>query len=296
MPRPIIPEDDVIVSLDTNVVRHAYETGREHDWVNDFAEMAKNGYHFCLTDIAAVELMNGLVSGAIPLDEWQCSVRSVQKFMSPILPVLPGKMQLFQMCGTYRNPLREKEAGVFNDNDEMAYSCAIWTLLKSAVSAKYLSKIKVRVGNRGSCKYICFPTPDRCDKELDVEKNKWRENMAAVCGSDENGIEIDHEVSSTPPMSQRLDMAIKYFKWYNQQCHDTETPRNPMAKKRRNDGLDYSLVFALALPSLLCTSDGFIKDLHGRDDSFQKNWCYTPTELATAWRNDQVVKPEWPSL
>lgn len=148
MSRFIIPEDEVVVTLDTGVIRNLC-----HDtpaWVEIFEDMAKHGYHFCLSDVLLAEIVNQFERGSITETQWQNCIRQVAQFVSKKLPFLPGKRQLFNMSG-----IREKDVHYdFDPEFEERYSQAIWTYLSSATDVGFLKNHAVVFSANGQ-KYKC---------------------------------------------------------------------------------------------------------------------------------------------
>ena len=98
MNRAIIPKSKIIISLDTNIIRNLCY--KEHNWVDDFYEMSKENYFFCLPDYSLFEFINQFVKKSgktIPLKIFQKGIKQFARFISPDLPVLFGGKRLFQL-------------------------------------------------------------------------------------------------------------------------------------------------------------------------------------------------------
>ena len=95
-------------------------------------------------------------------------------------------------------------------------------------------------------------------------------------------------------MSTRLDLTLRHMQHKVESRTKAKQPYNPASPKKRNDGIDFTLDFALMLPALLCTSDGGYYGALKNIASFQAAWVYKPDELAEAWSRSTVVRPQWP--
>ena len=300
MNRFIIPENQVVVALDTGVLRSlCYENP---GWVDTFAAMANNGYHFCLSEVLMVELIKQFEGGSITSSQWQDCVRKASRFLSKVLPVLPGKKQLFYLSG-----IRCKNAvDDFDPDFEGSYSRATWAYLLAANGSTFFKNHYVVFSCNGK-KYKCQLQLGEADKALEDERKYWidfvkgfdvlpKDSMAKhkenVLGNMKT--EMDSWSIGRPPLSIRTDLLAKYLHEIATNRTKSKEPYNPEAKKKKNDGIDFLLNFAFILPALLCTGDEKFADRLKAISSYQNSWVYTPGELATAWSNGSITTPTWP--
>lgn len=97
--RQLIPDDEVIVILDTSPVRDLALSETQPSWVDTFAKMAKEGYSFCLADSTAAELLNQVRTGRTPLKAHKQMIDKICAFLNPDLRVLPSGVDLEGMIG-----------------------------------------------------------------------------------------------------------------------------------------------------------------------------------------------------
>lgn len=91
--RRLIPEDKIIVILDTSPVRNLAHS-EIPDWVRTFADMAEDGYSFSLAETTAAELLMQVRSGRIPEVDFHRMIGLLKTFLNLNAPVLPGQVDL----------------------------------------------------------------------------------------------------------------------------------------------------------------------------------------------------------
>ena len=281
MNRDIIPENQIIVALDTNIFRQlCYNT---FNWVGTFEKMAKNGYHFCFTDVALAELINQHERGSICGKQWENCLNQTSRFISKELPVLPGKKHLFNMAGIqYKNDNNDFDSEFIKE-----YSQALWEYFLSESNSFYYNGVE----------YSIKAELNKAEEELEKERSKWIDLVDVFINDDKpfkfSPKSMDDETISSPALSIKLDLYYKYICDVSIRCKQSKDSYNPKAKKKKNDGIDFLLTHVLALPALLCTVDDKFYNTLKALDSYQTNWIYKPDELALSWLSKTVNKPEW---
>jgi len=296
--RSIIPEDEISVALDNLIIRNfSCDTPA---WLDTFEEMANNKCHFSITDASLAELVNQFERGSVTEEEWAQIISHTSRFISKRLPVLPGKKQLFQMIGVH-----VCDAG--NDFDpffEAVYSQALWSYCSELRNSNDLQEKKFKFSYRGE-EYGDDFCSGEIEEELMRERVCWVDAINQFSSNDKvsgNTVEIldaikvgiDFWSSSTPPLFIRLNLVFQYLLHVIEDKSRSKQPYNPKAKSKKNDGIDFLLSFALAIPALLCTGDKKLIARVGRLSSYQKKWVLKPEELAEAWVSGTFLRPCWP--
>lgn len=297
MARHFIAEGRIIVALDTNVLRDLCYA--EPSWLPVFVEMAHDRYEFCIADNAIAEIVAQFERAAMTDTEYQTAMGRLSTFISPLLPVLPGKFDL-------RGMIEALEKGeTFAPREAHVLSLATWALLEGAKSLADLRKgIEYNDGPRS---FRMSAKQDGADDALQEERDHWighikqydilpkgelpKHSTDVLAGMRDA---IDKDVNVEPKMSVRLDLALRQMQRQVEARTRAKEPYNPETHRKRNDGIDFTLTFALMLPALLCTSDGNYCTTLRQLPSFQTAWVYKPDELADAWAKKTVVDPRWP--
>lgn len=297
MTRYFIDEDRIIIVLDTTVIRELCYG--DPGWLPTFVEMSHNEYDFCLADHLVAEFLNQLQRSSISDDEYQSAFKKLSTFISPRLPILPGNKELFGMCGCL------EDGHKFDPDETFRFCTATYGLLSSANSFEDILKgIEANYGEKQV--KIFLKDTEQIQKSIDEERERWIEEIKSHDGFtekelDENRTEIinsmaaslDEKIECDPPISIRLDVAIRHKFRQIKIANRLHTPYNPESKKKINDGIDYNMDFTFMLPAILCTSDKnyyrIIKELN----SFQSNWVYLPDEISDKWKNKTLTAPSW---
>lgn len=297
MPRHYIDEHRIIIALDTNVIRELCYN--EPSWLPIFEEMSKHEYDFCLADHLFAEFLNQLQRASISEGEYQRAIKNLSTFISSRLPILPGNRELFGMCGCL------KKESQFNPDETHSFCHATYKLLSSAKNIDdMLKSIEVSYGKKRV--KIFLKNSEQIQETIDEERNRWIEEIKSHDSFSEKELDdnktelittitdlLDKEIECDPPLSIRLDVAIRHKYRQIKIANRLRTPYNPESKKKINDGIDYNMDFVFMLPAILCTSDDnyykVIKDLN----SFQSQWAYKPDEMSDAWKDKTLTVPSW---
>jgi hypothetical protein len=279
----LVPDGSVGIALDTNVFWLLKEEA-EPSWYSTFLEMRANGYLFSLADHTFAEVFNQFERGRLTPEEYERAVDRVEKLLNPEWPILPGKRKLATSCGIPSEAIKD-EGKCFDLGRDRAYSQAIWKHLSQARSKDDLFKSFDYVV--GGNTVHCDLKPDVASQELEEERKKWRSSFPGTESVDG----LNQDVQCQPPLTVRLDAAIKYRK----DCEKRYAAKqyHPDSGNSHNDGIDYNMTWVFVKKMLLCTAEkkftGKIRAL----TSFQSGWIYRPEELAEAYKNGSIAKPAW---
>jgi hypothetical protein len=298
--RTIIPETEQIVALDTGIAWALRNT--EPPWVATFITMREHGYHFCISDTFLAEFLNQFETGRLTPTEFRHAVEQMDRFISRVLPILPGKRQLYQMAGIHDPQMPPAEDPEFT----RAYSTATWSWISSLTDTAALRTTQARFTHNGQA-YVCPFQSGLAATELQTERDEW---SAFVRGFDPLPKDTLHQYRSEmltnmrqtvdgwatcmPPMSVRLDLWQKSLLETAIQRNQSSGAFNPDSDKRRNDSIDSLLKLAFLLPAYVCTLDRNFTSRFAPIDSFQKVWLVTPEQLALAWTDGTNPRTQWP--
>lgn len=285
--RKLIPDDQVIVVLDTSVARRIAH-GEASGWLDAFAAMAQEGYSFSLSDIAVGELLIWLRSGRSSPEQHEQLVEGLQRFLSSSFPLLPGGIDVQAMIGAVENPLLQEEVEYLA---EAAWRQICDPSLTVVALGPGLEQIRdeMVVDWAGSLKRVSMHA--RCggidlagSNPIDVA-----ELLAEFAGS-----ALDEGSDLDPPKSVRMHLEARYRFWQSARTSLRKEPYNPQNKKRENDAIDVDLLCYLQLPAfVVCADMAFIQSLTNLK-SFQNEWMMTPSVLADQWRAGARPHPSWP--
>nr|WP_131515283.1 hypothetical protein [Pseudomonas chengduensis] len=297
--RLLVPNDKIVVVLDTAPTRELAYAEDIPAWVNTFADMARNGYSFSLADGTFAELFNQRVRGAITGEQLLKIIQRLELFLAPNLPVLPGKRDLRGML--------QLECSGWDESECQALSQAAWLELREHVAV---------VDGKGSPETI-----------LQQERELWIDHFISWQTQIKNMIDRENAPSNTaagvepepfdlesktqvvlqamenaqltqdlitPPMSVRNHLLNRYIWRQIVRSLKPERPYNPVSRKKRNDGIDADLYRFLILPALVVTRDkAFLSGL-ADINSFQTGWFLSPEDLAQKWLDGTKPAPTWP--
>lgn len=298
MNRHIIPEKETIITLDANIVRNLCY--KKYNWVNDFISMSNEDFNFCLSDYALFEFVNQFIRGSISIKEYINGINQLSKFISHKMPILFGMKRLIQMTGI------SKIVSVIEFDPEYwkTYSKAIWEFIKNADNLSYFEYKKLKF----SFNDVLYESKLEINKIESIFQKK-REDWVKLISSF-NSLSIDQlknkktenikymkEIMSEwlfddSSYSERVDILAKYLYYFIQNRADFSYPYNPNSQKNKNDGIDFMINFSNILPSLICSEDRFVRIFQSLN-SYQSKWFYKPLELAEAWKNNSIIKPNF---
>lgn len=293
--RTVFPERNII-TLDTCICRYLMNDA-ESPWYADFCEMSKKGIHFCIADVCAVELLKQFLSGKITVSDWVIIITKLRDFISSDFPILPGKKQLFQLAGTH---------DIENENDfdwgfEKKYSNTLFRLMSNITNSP--ETLPSEYFDYNGQKYQCsLPDINNFESALEDERNTWICNITQIASTiakplEENLIQEikkdqDTVFENIIPISQRMDLLIRYMVHIIYMSRQGKTPYNPESLKNKNDGIDFVALFSIILPSRFCTID-HVKQRLSQLKSFQSEWIVTPENVVDLYKSQKLYRLQW---
>ncbi len=284
--RRVIADSQCIVLLDTSPARNIAQEMREPEWVEIFAQMAMQGYSFSLADGAFAELAHQRSEDRIDTAGFTFMISALEKFLNPLVPICPGKVDVMRMIGASSAPITLYESEVW------ALAIKSWDLLKN-----------VKPGDTHPARMA-----------LSEERGSWKALFAGLeeswkkMGSPSDLDELDHPqlnlalesinqgVNIHPSMAVRNDLQVRLLWRQFVRSKKLKGPYDPESIKKINDGIDFDLYRFLALPALVVANDGgFFKKIENIP-SYQRRWFWKPDELAAAWKRGEGPKPLWPAV
>lgn len=287
--RLLVPENKVIVVLDTAPARELAYAKETPPWVETFAQMAKDGYSFSLADGALTELLAQRHRNALSATDCLKILERLECFLNPELPVMLGKRDL---------------SGMLQINEEP------WDMRECLELSKYALKL---------LKQCADPSDQQQSPEWALQEERddwvglfagWQQILDDINAEDPSEpIDVnlltsgmldqmarhqDEWTSLVPSMSVRNHLKNRYMwrQFVRKQKH--KNAYDPTSSKKRNDGIDADLYLYLILPALIVTTDsGFFGGL-ADIESFQKGWFFQAQELANEWLRGMRPAPTWP--
>lgn len=286
-PRQLIPDDRIIVILDTSPVRELAFTKTKPPWVQTFSEMSRDGYSFSLADTTAAELMNQVQAGATELDSHLQAMDWASTFLNAEIPVLPGKMDLEGMLGLNAD---------WDSDVVRNLALEMWDLLGTPLEPVPMFRPSFEILlEEERCEWESyFVRMRKVSKRLRLDISEVKEAKAIDSLLPLVAQQWDQDTESSPPASIRRHLELRYRLRQFVRTERTKEPYNPAARKNRNDGIDVDLYTYFMLPALVVASDsGFYGSLQDIE-SFQKAWFMSPELLASEWSGGNRPQPSWP--
>jgi len=286
-PRQIIPDNEIIVVLDTSTVRNLAFEPAPPSWVTTFAKMSRDGYSFSLADAAGAELLNQVRSNRTIIAKHNQSIEWVSNFLNNEIRVLPGGIDVQRMIDSTK---------IWHAEETRYIANMMWELLLNPLEEDLEDRRPfdelLEEERDGWASYLADMDKHLYLFGLDVRKS----DPATVRDYliDQVASSIDKGESIFPPFSIRRHLEIRYRIRQYVRTTQTKKPYNPSSKRNKNDGIDLTLYDYLMLPALVLSNDGgfygSLKDI----DSFQKSWFMTPERLASEWLQGKRPHPKWP--
>lgn len=293
MEAELIKEDQVHVALDTGVFWEVLH--KNAPWLEDFKEMAKSGVVFSFADHAMAEIIKQLEEKRFTEAEYVDAITECKSFISPDVPLLPGKKRLGQWC--------QAEPVLVELEDHMRYLRACWTLMTSAKTLREFED-GIEYELRDGTKTRAGLSTGSAAKELEKERNRWRARLEIVPAnwrtkeiSERLEIlsnDLDSEIDCTPGLTVRLDAALRNEDQIVELRSLEKTPYNPHSISKENDGIDFNMSYVFMKRILLCTLDGKYRKKIEALNSFQSHWIFSPETFVDAWKARTLLRVIWP--
>lgn len=287
--RLLIPENKIIVVLDTAPVRELAYAEETPPWVETFSQMAKEGYSFSLADGALTELLAQRHRNALSATDCQKILERLERFISPELPVMLGKIDLSGMLQINEEPWDAREC---SDLSEYAFE-----LLRECTNPdNYQSSPEWALQEEREDWISLFTGWQKILDEINEEdpSNPIDANLLTSGILEQMGSHQDEWSDLTPPMSTRNHLKNRYMWRQFVRKQKRKDAYDPTSSKKRNDGIDADLYLYLILPAFVVTTDsGFFGGL-ADIESFQKGWFFKAQDLANEWLRGTRPAPTWP--
>lgn len=238
-----------------------------------------------IADGALAEVAAALLDERLPIAMWSANIAKLDVVLDPEAPVFPGGMELATLAG-----LRPPPHG-FSVESSLAYYRAAWRLLRDAQTkddldrpGEYIDGAGVRFRIR-----LDHATVKAALAEAETKWSSWVEDAGnefrKLRGTDD---EPDQEELRTlirrvlrlDGMSDgqldKLDLAIRVIALRSAEAGTGKAPYKP---KGPNDAIDFDLLFGVALPALICTSDDRLVRLAARTESADAKRVMLPKKL-----------------
>lgn len=234
-------------------------------------------YRISIADGALAELVESLINSSIPFVDWQAKIHDLDCLLDPKWPIFVGGNKLSAIAG-FQTDLS------INLSNHQIYFQTIWKLLRDSQS---LGQILAGIKYTDACgnKKKILIDPVHIKNILDGERRTWIDFIAEMQRQQREGkadfstlsqiiayLKSDFGSAPTdaPDLATRLNTVISLQAHFIHLAINTSF--NPSTTKRRGDLFDWSLLFALPLPTVIVTSDKpFINRLKGTKaaDAFQ---------------------------
>ena len=272
------------ILLDTGTVRKILHGDPDALDVEELARRGE-GHAVSVADGAIAEIAAALLEGRIPVTTWAANVAKIDALLDQDAPVFPGGMELATLAG-----LRPPPHG-FNVESTVAYYRAAWSLLRGATTRGDLERPHEYVDGAGARFRIRFDHAAVKAALADAE-TKWS-SWVEGAGREfrrmrDDGHEPDHEELRTlirrvlrldgmnDTQLDKLDVAIRVIAIRSVHAGTGSTPYRPSGP---NDALDFDLLFGIALPAIVCTSDERLARLAEATGSADAKRVMMPAQL-----------------
>jgi hypothetical protein len=285
--RQIIPLEKTLVVLDTGPARLLGELDAEPPWLAVFVEMSLNGYCFSLAEIAAAELLAQYDRGALSPHKHGRMVSRLKRFISPEMPALASKKDIYGMLGLPVEDWSAREA---------------WTLAQ--LMWAWLNDPSLD-GRPGKDLLVALLNEERQDwtdhlrkaRELAIQKvgESGLADLAAATPAVLTAMDAAlSRGGGSPPLSLRCHLHSRYRWRQFVRTQQRKDPYDPESASKRNDGIDVDLYIYLMLPAFVVTVDNSFLGGLWDIESFQKDWFVTPDAFAAQWVDGKRPLLAWP--
>ncbi len=188
-------------------------------------------------------------------------------------------------------------SGEYELSEVGAHLRGLWDLLSD-------TKSDARVYEHNGEQHRVALEGNAADEVLSAERAAWCEHFdglqaipkATLSPADNLDLlrqAVDRESVRGLPLSSRLDLQLKYL--YRRYCHRNaaEGAYNPHSKRRRNDGIDFNLLYALLGPAFIVTRDERLLVNMQEIQSYQAGWVMSPEQLASAGADGMLKQLAW---
>jgi hypothetical protein len=273
------------IVLDTNTVRYLVQglpAGTDVALLLDLDALDdhRGSHPVSIADPAWAELLAQLLRGSIPFKLWSEKVKALDKVLDTDLPVLPSGHELSVMAGLTKDPS--------HDPGKMyAYYGASWRYTASATSVESFSHPHF-YDEPGGQRMQMGPLPADRPAEVIADRgggwsayvDKVRRNFRESGDSAHDLDELREQFRAVllrelPPAAvDRLSLVAGVLA-----RHAQRAIKDPNYLAKTNDALDVDILYAVALPAIVCTTDGRLLNLARETNSSDAHLVKSPSEL-----------------
>jgi len=234
-----------------------------------------------IADGALAELALALLEGQLSLEAWAAGIARFDTVLDPTAPVFPGGLELATLAGLHSPPPAFDAAAAFE------YYRQSWALLRRARTKEDLERPSAYVDASGRRWQLRLDSTHV--RGLVAEAGmKWRDWIDDIGRQmrdlrregDRLGAEDLRELirsvmsrDMTAGALDKLDLAIRVI------AERTLQAASGYAPQTHNDSLDFDLLFAVALPATICTTDARLVRLVRRTGAADADRVLFPSEL-----------------
>jgi hypothetical protein len=294
MEAELTKDGEIHVACDTGIFWDVLH--KNAPWLEDFKAMAKSGVIFSFADHALAEIIKQLEEGRFTEAQYVQAMTAFQDFISPEIPLIPGKRRLAQWC--------QSDPDLVELENHLRHLRACWSLMTRSKTLKEFED-GVEYELQGGEKKKASFNPGQPAQRLEEERTKWRNRLTTV-SSDWNkrpiaerlkslASDLDSETTAcAPSLTSRLDAALRHEDRIVGLRSLEKTPYNPFSVIRENDGIDFNMTYVFLKRIFLCTLDGKYRKVIEDLDSYQSTWIFSPQALVDTWKSGKLTLPKWP--
>lgn len=285
------------VAVDTCVIRDLGYAEPEPAWLRVFIRMKGSGFLFSLFDHTPAELTAQVLRGSLTIEVLGKALGRASSIVDKQLPVLPGGKSLLEYAGIVSGPTPALSHELLAQ--------LVWGNLLAARSVKDLTVPILTTGRNGRAIELNLD-PQEVTMSLDESRQRWIDAIKRVDfmppGEFQRrrkellrdlGNELCLKSNTVPPLDVRLEFLLRHRVYIAIERNRPEGRRlNPESSKRRNDGIDFQMGLALALPALVCAEDSYARTARQIGGS-QASWVFSAQGMADAFSAGSLPAPSF---
>jgi hypothetical protein len=264
------------VVLDANITRYLIQGSTNPENILDLTHLGlvRGRHPVSIADAAWAEILAALVRGSIGLDDWRARIGALDAVLCSELPIVPTGRELAHLSGLIPMP-------GYDPIESSAFYAAAWRFTADAQSLDDLRARRIYEARDGRQFEIQLDL-DRPRIEL-AERGRgwagWVERIAAAfSGSislEEAQALVRENLLKDMPESavDRLAGLTDAVGYYATRIATKEYEPSD------NDAVDLDVLFALAMPGIVCTSDRRLRNLLKHAESSDAWRVMSPSEL-----------------
>jgi hypothetical protein len=240
-----------------------------------------------ISDGSLAELAAALLQGRLSVDIWAARIAQFDAVLDQVAPVYPGGVELATLAGL------RAASPTFDPSSALGYYRATWAMLRAVRSKEDLERPGAYV-DAGGRRFQLRLDSKHAEEVLREAGSKWTDWVNAAgqqlrelrgAGDQLDAEELRELIRRFLMLDgmeaaalDKLDLAIRVIALRTLQAGEAHAAYKP---SRSNDAIDFDLLFAVALPALVCTSDGRLVRLAQDTGSADANRVMLPTDLLT---------------